>query len=45
MTEPAEPGFGMRLIQRGLDKVLDSSVSLTFPRDGVEARISLPLTQ
>jgi two-component sensor histidine kinase len=40
-----EPGFGVRLIQRGLDKVLDSTVSLTFPEEGAEARISLPLAE
>jgi len=38
-----EAGFGMRLIHRSLDKVLDSSVSLSFPADGVEARIAMPL--
>jgi two-component sensor histidine kinase/PAS domain-containing protein len=38
-----EAGFGSRLIQRGLDKVLDSSVSLSFPPEGAEARIVMPL--
>jgi hypothetical protein len=33
----------MRLIERGLDKVLDSSVVVSSPPDGVEAVISLPL--
>jgi two-component sensor histidine kinase len=41
--KPAEAGFGTRLIERSLDKVLDSSVALTFPADGAEARVSLPL--
>lgn len=36
-------GFGSRLIQRSLDKILGSSVSLDFPAGGVEARVSLPL--
>lgn len=40
---PQEAGFGMRLIDRSLDKVLGSSVSLEFLPAGVEARISLPL--
>lgn len=39
-----EVGFGSRLIQRSLDKVLGSSVSLEFPTGGVTAKISLPLT-
>ncbi|MDR3473879.1 MAG: HWE histidine kinase domain-containing protein [Devosia sp.] len=43
VTKPPEAGFGTRLIQRGLDKILDSSVSLAFPEDGAEARISFPL--
>jgi two-component sensor histidine kinase len=38
-----EAGFGTRLIQRSLDKVLDSSVELSFPPEGATARISLPL--
>ena len=40
---PVEVGFGTRLIQRSLDKVLESSVELSFPETGVIARISLPL--
>jgi two-component sensor histidine kinase/PAS domain-containing protein len=40
---PGEYGLGGRLIERSLAKVLDSSVELDFPPDGVEARISLPL--
>jgi two-component sensor histidine kinase/GAF domain-containing protein len=43
VVPPTETGFGSRLILRSLDKVLDSSVSLSFPEDGVEARISMPL--
>ncbi len=41
--KPAEAGFGTRLIERSLDKVLNSSVKLSFPPQGAEARISLPL--
>ena len=40
---PAEAGFGTRLIQRSLDKVLESSVELSFLKGGVEARIAMPL--
>jgi two-component sensor histidine kinase len=36
-------GFGSRLIQRSLDKILGSSVSLEFPPTGVEAHIAFPL--
>lgn len=36
-------GFGSRLIQRSLDKILGSSVSLDFAPEGVEARVSFPL--
>ncbi len=31
------------LIERSLDKVLESQVSLRFPVEGVEAHISFPL--
>lgn len=37
VTEPAELGFGSRLIQRSLDKILDSEVTLEFPPSGIEA--------
>jgi two-component sensor histidine kinase len=43
VVKPAEAGFGTRLIERGLDKVLDSTVELSFPAEGAEAKISLPL--
>ena len=39
-----EAGFGSRLIRRSLDKIMGSSVSLEFAPEGVEARISFPLT-
>jgi two-component sensor histidine kinase len=40
---PREYGLGGRLIERSLAKVLGSSVQLSFPSGGVEARISFPL--
>jgi len=40
---PVEYGLGAHLIERSLAKVLDSSVDLSFPPAGVEARISFPL--
>jgi two-component sensor histidine kinase len=43
VVEPQEYGLGGKLIERSLAKVLDSSVELTFPQTGVEARISFPL--
>lgn len=43
VTPPAEPGLGARLIQRSLDKVLDSQVTLEFPPTGVEAQIAFPI--
>jgi PAS domain S-box-containing protein len=43
VTPPTYRGFGTSLIERSLDKVLDSSVSLSFPEEGVTAKISLPL--
>lgn len=44
VAETRESGFGLRLIQRSLDKVLGSSVDLEFPPGGVVAKIALPLT-
>jgi PAS domain S-box-containing protein len=38
-------GLGSRLIERSLDKVLDSKVSLSFPVEGVEALIRFPLAE
>ena len=43
VDSPAEAGFGTRLIERSLDKVLGSDVALTFPPEGAEAKITLPL--
>lgn len=39
-----ESGFGSRLIQRSLDKILGSRVELDFAPGGVQAQISFPLT-
>ncbi|MEO8883129.1 MAG: HWE histidine kinase domain-containing protein [Devosia sp.] len=43
VVPPTETGFGTRLIERSLDKVLGSDVALTYPAEGAEARITLPL--
>jgi two-component sensor histidine kinase len=43
VARPAETGFGIRLIERSLDKVLGSNVALAFPEGGAEARISFPV--
>ena len=40
---PSEMGLGARLIERGLAKVLDSKVDLSFPPEGVAADIWMPL--
>ena len=41
--KPRQRGFGSKLIERSLDKVLESKVTLTYPEDGVEAKISFPV--
>lgn len=43
VAAPEVTGFGSQLIRRSLDKIVDSHVTLEFPRSGVEARIELPL--
>ena len=43
VSPPKEPGLGLRLIQRSLDKVLDSQVKVDFAPQGVAATISIPL--
>jgi two-component sensor histidine kinase/PAS domain-containing protein len=43
VAAPPEPGLGARLIQRSLDKILDSQVRLEFLPTGVEAEIAFPL--
>ncbi|HEY0920366.1 sensor histidine kinase [Devosia sp.] len=40
---PVEAGFGTRLIQRSLDKIVDSRVRIEYPASGVEVRVKLPL--
>lgn len=43
VAAPRELGFGGRLIERSLAKIIDSAVVLSFPPGGVIARLSLPL--
>jgi two-component sensor histidine kinase/PAS domain-containing protein len=43
VEQPQDSGFGSRLIQRSLDKILGSRVSLDFAPSGVQAEISFPL--
>jgi PAS domain S-box-containing protein len=43
VAPPQEYGLGGKLIERSLAKVIDSKVELSFPADGVMARISFPL--
>ena len=43
VEEPKEHGLGVKLIQRSLAKVLDSTVDLHFPPEGVAADIWVPL--
>lgn len=38
-----ERGFGTELIERGLDKILDSTVAYTLGPEGAEAEITMPL--
>ena len=40
---PGDRGLGVKLIERSLDKVLSSSVRLSYPESGVEALISMPI--
>ena len=42
ISAPTRSGFGTRLIERSLDKVLGSSVALSFPAEGAAATISFP---
>lgn len=43
VVKPAEPGLGVKLIERSLAKVIDSSVKLEFLPEGVAARVWIPL--
>jgi PAS domain S-box-containing protein len=38
-------GLGERLIERSLDKVISSSVRLSYPESGMEALISMPIKE
>lgn len=40
---PDKRGLGLKLIERSLDKVLSSSVRLSYPETGMEALISMPV--
>jgi len=42
---PAARGLGERLIERSLDKVLSSSVRLSYPETGMEVLISMPIKE
>lgn len=44
VSEPERQGFGSILIRRSLEKVIGSAVKLEFLAGGVEAAITLPLT-
>lgn len=43
VSMPQARGLGERLIERSLDKVLSSSVRLSYPESGMEALISMPI--
>lgn len=43
VVSPEVRGLGERLIERSLDKVLSSSVRLSYPESGMEAMISMPI--
>ncbi|WP_175492323.1 HWE histidine kinase domain-containing protein [Phyllobacterium sp. YR620] len=43
VTAPNTRGLGLKLIERSLDKVLSSSVRLSYPETGIEAIVSMPI--
>lgn len=43
VTMPGRKGLGLRLVERGLAKIIDSEVALEFDADGVTAKIWMPL--
>ncbi len=43
LIESGPRGLGARLIERSLDKILSSSVRLSYPESGMEALISMPI--
>ncbi len=44
VTAPETTGFGSIMIKRSLDKVIGSNVDLEYLPDGVEAKITIPLS-
>ncbi|MEO5698704.1 MAG: PAS domain-containing protein [Burkholderiaceae bacterium] len=43
VTPPSQRGFGMTLIERGLRQDMSAEVEVTFPADGVRAKLRAPL--
>jgi PAS domain S-box-containing protein len=43
VREPGRPGFGARLIQRGLAQELNAAVEVTYAAEGLVFRLSAPL--
>ncbi len=43
VIEPVQKGFGSVMIERSLDKILSSSVDLTYEPEGVMVRVILPI--
>jgi PAS domain S-box-containing protein len=42
---PAQRGFGSLVVERNLARALEAGVELTFDREGVRCRITIPVTQ
>jgi len=42
---PAQRGFGSLVVERNLARALEAGVDLTFDREGVRCRITIPVTQ
>jgi PAS domain S-box-containing protein len=42
---PVQRGFGSLVVERNLARALEAGVELTFDREGVRCRITIPLTQ
>jgi PAS domain S-box-containing protein len=45
VEEPSRTGFGVLVIKRNLARALDADVDLTFAREGVQCRVSIPASQ
>jgi two-component sensor histidine kinase len=45
VREPERRGFGSLVIERNLSRSLDAEVDLTFPAEGVNCRMVIPLNQ